>query len=327
MISLADIGFVEVCDERILRISPGRISFCEWLVTPRCNFSCPYCNRLEETPDSEPDMTEVARVVGILAGMGCGYVQLTGGEPTVRLDLPEIVALIRSRGIRAGLSTNGSRSLPYYQNLIDAGVSQLSISLDVHQRDLNPHFTQVPSRIFDRVVANIVALSRQVRTTVGIVLTRENIGMHRQVIEFVSSLGVADIRIGTATQHDRVPPLTVAEEVLARHPILRFRVDNFNRGQNMRGSLLARTPRCHLVRDDVTLLGGRLYPCSVYAREGGRPLGTFGADNKAMRLAWAERHDSHSDPICLRYCMDFKCRYNDKFEACLSASHTGMIAK
>lgn len=311
--SLKDIGFVEICDERVRRATPGKLSFCEWLITTRCNFNCPYCNRIAETPENEPDMASVSRIVDILATMRCGYVQITGGEPTTRKDLLDIVSMLHGKGIRVGVSTNGSQSPAYYHELVDAGTSLFSFSLDVHRRDLNPHFTQMPPSMFDTVVENIRAMAKRVYTTVGIVLDKNNFDIHQKVIEFASSLGVADIRIMTATRYDLVRPMTVAEDVLTRHPILRFRVDNFNRGIDMRGSRLAKTSHCHLVKDDVTILGDKLYPCAVYAREGGRPLGSFDKNNEALRLEWQANHNSHGDPICLKYCMDFKCRYNDKF--------------
>jgi hypothetical protein len=80
----------------------------------------------------------------------------------------------------------------------------------------------------------------------------------------------------------------------------------------MRGSGLAETSKCYLVKDDVTILGGDVYPCAVYAREGGSSIGRFTTYNEQLRYTWFQQHNSHKDPICKKFCMDFKCRYNDK---------------
>jgi MoaA/NifB/PqqE/SkfB family radical SAM enzyme len=217
--------------------------------------------------------------------------------------------------MRVGISTNGSRSLAYYYNLIDSGIELFSISLDVHKNYLNRKFTMVDN-IFDTVVNNIRELSARRYTNVGVVFTDDNIGSYREILEFISGLGVHDIRIMTSTKYNKVITLDVPQKLLDQHPILKFRVDNFNSGLNMRGSELAQTSRCHLVRDDITILGGDMYSCAVYAREGGKPIGVFGKYNEELRYRWFGEHNSHQDPICKKFCMDFKCRFNDKADRC-----------
>jgi len=312
---LEDIGFLEVVDERAQMIASGKLSYCEWIITSNCNFNCPYCNRLE--PRNTPDLTidQIRSYTKTLAGMDCKYVHLTGGEPTTRKDLRDIVRMIREFNIRVGISTNGSRRLTYYEDLIEAGVELFSISLDVHQRDLNPKFTMVPANVFDVVASNIRELSKMVYTNVGVVFNDDNAERYGEIIEFISGLGTYDIRIMTATRYNKIISFDLDSGLLAQHPILKFRVENFNAGRNMRGSGLSTTPRCHLVRDDITIFGEDFYPCAVYIREGGLPIGKFGADNVELRESWFESHNSHRDEICRTYCMDFKCRFNDRVEA------------
>ena len=306
---LEDIGFLEVVEERAERITHGKISYCEWIITSNCNFNCPYCNRLEPRHTADLTLEQIRSYTKILAGMGCKYIHLTGGEPTTRKDLIDIVRLIRNFGIRVGISTNGSRRLIYYKDLIEAGVELFSISLDVHQRNLNPKFTMVPANVFDVVTSNIRELSKMVYTNVGVVFNDDNAGKYREIIEFISGLGTHDIRIMTATKYNKILAFELDSILLAKHPILKFRVDNFNAGRNMRGSGLSQTSRCHLVRDDITIFGDDFYPCAVYIREGGPSIGKFGPDNVELREAWFADHNSHNDELCRTYCMDFKCRF------------------
>src|SRR5919108_2001826 len=65
-------------------------------VTDRCNFRCTYCMPAEGLPwlpKSEIlTFEEIVRVVGVFAGLGVKEIKLTGGEPTVRAELPKLVA-------------------------------------------------------------------------------------------------------------------------------------------------------------------------------------------------------------------------------------------
>jgi MoaA/NifB/PqqE/SkfB family radical SAM enzyme len=262
-------------------------------------------------------MVEVSGVARTLAGMGCQYVHLTGGEPTVRGDLGDIVRVVREHGMRVGISTNGSRTYDYYSGLIDLGVELFSISLDVHTEDLNRVFTRVGG-VFERVVSNIRQLAPRVYVNVGVVFNDDNIQYHNEICRFISGLGVADIRIMTSTKYNKVMKLGVDSDLLVKHPILKYRVDNFNAGRNMRGSGLSTTCKCYLVRDDVTIYGQDFYSCAVYLREGGHPIGKFGDGNVELREEWFRRHNSHEDPICRNYCMDFKCMFNDRVEQYLA---------
>ena len=67
-------------------------------VTDRCNFRCQYCMPAEGLPWLERaeilTFEEIARLVGLFAPMGVRDVRLTGGEPLVRRDFPQLVAML-----------------------------------------------------------------------------------------------------------------------------------------------------------------------------------------------------------------------------------------
>src|SRR4051794_12180915 len=67
-------------------------------VTDRCNFRCQYCMPAEGLPWLERDevlrFEEIARLVAVLGGMGVHDVRLTGGEPLVRRDFPQLVRML-----------------------------------------------------------------------------------------------------------------------------------------------------------------------------------------------------------------------------------------
>lgn len=115
--------------------SYGRLhSYLRISLTSACNFKCGYC--VGDSP-SKPstttlDMSSFLRVVKLLAANGVSKVRLTGGEPTLRPDLPEIVSNIKAfRGIRhVGITTNGFLLPRIANSLASAGLDSVNISLD-----------------------------------------------------------------------------------------------------------------------------------------------------------------------------------------------------
>jgi cyclic pyranopterin phosphate synthase len=105
-------------------------------VTDRCNFRCRYCMPAEGLPwlPSADVLTvaEVARIAGIAIRLGVAEVKLTGGEPTVRRELPDIVGALRTADehIDISITTNGQLLDRLAQPLRDAGLDRVTISCD-----------------------------------------------------------------------------------------------------------------------------------------------------------------------------------------------------
>jgi cyclic pyranopterin phosphate synthase len=105
-------------------------------VTDRCNLRCSYCM-------PEPDYVwlpredilqfeEIERLVELFTSLGVDKVRLTGGEPLLRRELPDLVdRLARRPAIRdLAMTTNGVLLAPHAQALRDAGLHRLTVSLD-----------------------------------------------------------------------------------------------------------------------------------------------------------------------------------------------------
>jgi cyclic pyranopterin phosphate synthase len=120
-----------LCDRHNRIISYLRIS-----VTERCNFRCVYCMPAEGIALSPRDhllsFEEIAHVALVASTLGLKKIRLTGGEPTVRRDLPQLVAMLRAiSGIdEIAMTTNGARLAELAQPLKDAGLNRVNISLD-----------------------------------------------------------------------------------------------------------------------------------------------------------------------------------------------------
>ena len=109
-------------------------------VTDRCNFRCPYCMPRDLfgadhafLPRAELlSFEEITRVVAVFAGLGVTKVRLTGGEPLLRRDLPDLVRRIAGvEGVTdLAMTTNGSLLEPAAGPLREAGLTRVTVSLD-----------------------------------------------------------------------------------------------------------------------------------------------------------------------------------------------------
>lgn len=109
-------------------------------VTDRCNFRCPYCmpaeiygEAYEFLPKAEIlTFEELTRLVGIFAELGIAKLRITGGEPLMRTELPQLLSMLAViEGIEdMTLTTNGYLLSQYAQPLKDAGLGRITISLD-----------------------------------------------------------------------------------------------------------------------------------------------------------------------------------------------------
>lgn len=140
------------------RIKSMRIS-----VTDKCNFRCTYCMPAEGLPWLKKveilSYEELMRISRVAVSMGIEQIRLTGGEPLVRRDLPELVRqLYELEGLRSlSLTTNGILLPQQAKALAEAGLTRINVSLDTLLRE---KFTQVTRRDqLDRVLEGLDALA------------------------------------------------------------------------------------------------------------------------------------------------------------------------
>jgi len=109
-------------------------------VTDRCNFRCGYCmpaEGLEWLPRSELlTFEEIERVARLLVDRhGVDSIRLTGGEPTVRANLAELVRRLAALGVDLALTTNGATLRMLARPLAEAGLRRINVSLDSLRAD------------------------------------------------------------------------------------------------------------------------------------------------------------------------------------------------
>src|ERR687895_223276 len=136
-------------------------------VTDRCNFRCQYCMPAEGLPWLERkeilSFEEIERLVRVMAGMGVTDLRLTGGEPLVRRDFPHLVAMLAAvPGIEdLSLTTNGYLLDRQADDLVEAGITRVNVSIDSLQRD---RFFQITRRdSLPQVLRGLEAIARHER--------------------------------------------------------------------------------------------------------------------------------------------------------------------
>ena len=124
---------VELKDTRGRPLRDLRIS-----VTDRCNMRCRYCMPREVFGSdfaflSKLDILtyeEIDRLAGLFISLGVEKIRLSGGEPLLRKNLPELISMLSLRGVEIAMTTNGVLLPRYAPALSAAGLDRVTVSLD-----------------------------------------------------------------------------------------------------------------------------------------------------------------------------------------------------
>lgn len=129
--------------------SYGRqVQYLRLSVTDRCNYRCSYCKPEAFTYEPRENILrrrELGRLIGIFARLGVSKVRVTGGEPMMRRNLPQLVQTLAALpGIdEVSLSTNGALLGRHAGELLEAGVRRVNVSLDTLDPGLFRELTRV----------------------------------------------------------------------------------------------------------------------------------------------------------------------------------------
>lgn len=312
---LEEIGFYTLSDRRVEKVSSSSpMQRGEIVLGDACNLKCTYCKGLRADCSKAMSTERAMEILDLWAMDGLRNVRFSGGEPTTYPKLLALVAHAKDKGVkRIAISTNGTAPLENYDALLAAGLNDISISLDTDNAALGDAMVGGVAGYWDRAVEAIKYLAQRCYVTIGAVLTHDNSGDIPGLVEFISGLGVADIRIIPAAQNGAAIDgcAGIPNQTLERHPILKYRATNAVNGKPVRGLSELDSRRCALVLDDSACAGQYHFPCIIYLREKGEPIGKIGPLMREERVRWFREHDTFTDPICKVNCIDVCVEHNN----------------
>ncbi|KAF0248057.1 MAG: radical SAM protein [bacterium] len=168
--------------------------YVQYYITARCNLACEQCNIIYSNADvQEASIDEVRKIAANLAKIGVSVVLLTGGEPFVRKDLPEIVKAFSQQNIHVRMQTNGLASKQSLQSCVEAGANDISISLDSLQPDnqdiINGDFPNSWKKAIHTISFVNELFPEDAFTVFGCVLAPRNFEQVPDVIKFATEIG------------------------------------------------------------------------------------------------------------------------------------------
>ncbi|KAI9680461.1 MAG: hypothetical protein M1822_007219 [Bathelium mastoideum] len=174
-------------------------------ITEKCNLRCLYCMPEEGVPLSPPahllTSPEIFYLASLFVSQGVTKIRLTGGEPTVRKDIVQLmnsIGSLRSNGLKElALTTNGISLHRKLDSMIEAGLTGVNLSLDT----LDPFQFQIMTRRkgFEAVIKSIDRILEMNKLGAGVKLKVNCVVMHglneREIIPFVEMGREKDIEV------------------------------------------------------------------------------------------------------------------------------------
>ena len=191
-------------------------------VTDRCDFRCVYCMAEEMTflpREQVLTLEEIYEVGAAFVRLGVNKLRLTGGEPLVRRNILTLIRKLGELDIELVLTTNGSQLPTMANDLVEAGVKRINVSLDTLRADRFKELTRKDK--FDQVIAGIDAACaagfKRVKLNAVILKGRND----DEVVDLVNFARDRDMDIsfieemplGAITEHDREEAYCSSDDV------------------------------------------------------------------------------------------------------------------
>lgn len=169
-----------------------------WSVTGECNLKCRHCfMSAPHAKHGSPSHAQIVRIADQLAECGVFNVSITGGEPLIRGDLPEIISLLNGREI--GLETiytNGWLVDEKFLDMLEEHHVRPGFQLSFDGVGCHDFLRGVPGAEEQTVKALRLLQERGYGVSVSMCLHRRNAASLRETVRFLASLGVSGLKCG-----------------------------------------------------------------------------------------------------------------------------------
>lgn len=164
-------------------------------ITYRCNNDCAHCYNARER--EFPELTTAAwkGILNKLWDLGVPHIVFTGGEATLRNDLPELIAHAEANGQITGLNTNARRLADekYVQQLVEAGLDHVQITVESCDAEIHDQMMRAKGAHKQTIngLKNVLASPLYVMTNTT--MLRTNVNTIPGTLDFLAELGVPTI--------------------------------------------------------------------------------------------------------------------------------------
>jgi radical SAM protein with 4Fe4S-binding SPASM domain len=190
-------------------------------LTYRCNNTCAHCYNARSRAYPELDTDSWKRILDRLWELGIPHVVFTGGEPTLRIDLPQLVAHAESNGQITGLNTNARRlSDPAYVDaLVKAGLDHVQITLESHDAEIHDRMVAARGAWKQTVAGLHNVLHTPLYVMTNTTLLQDNSPFLSETLDFLAETGVptlglnaliysgSGLTVGRGLPESALPPL------------------------------------------------------------------------------------------------------------------------
>ncbi len=162
-------------------------------LTFKCPNNCIHCYAGGPHETVELNTAQWKEVIDCISQIGIFIVTFTGGEPTLREDLPELLQYAQNKGMVTGLITNGRKlkDKEYVKTLEKAGLDFVQVTLESHRPRIHDLMTATEGSWKETVVGIKNAVRSQIYVTTNTTLSKYNAPDFLRTIDYVNELGVA----------------------------------------------------------------------------------------------------------------------------------------
>ena len=190
-------------------------------VTYRCNNDCAHCYNARERNYPELKTDDWKRITDKLWALGVPHIVFTGGEATLRNDLPELIAHAEANGQITGLNTNARRLADekYVQQLVEAGLDHVQVTVESCDEHIHDEMMRAKGAFKQTIQGLKNALASPLYVMTNTTMLRTNVHKIPDTLDFLADLGVPTIglnaliysghglTVGTGLRENELQPL------------------------------------------------------------------------------------------------------------------------
>ena len=164
-------------------------------VTYRCNNDCAHCYNARERNFPELTTEQWFRIIDQLWALGVPHLVFTGGEATLRNDLPDLIHHAESNGQITGLNTNARRLMDgtYVQKLVEAGLDHVQVTVESCNDQIHDEMMRAKGAFKQTIAGLKNALRNNLYVMTNTTMLRTNVHTIPDTLDFLADIGVPTI--------------------------------------------------------------------------------------------------------------------------------------